>query len=251
MTLFNHEPEEALQLRASVSTPPPLPSRSKSFVLKRVLFPLLLIAILISIFFVGLQAWNSAHQPPLLSVKVFHVPFVPLYSADSSENNSTLELHQIITGPDGNLWFIPDIGNWIGRITPDGQVSQIFLPGLPSDYQTVWAGISSSRDSIWVSQLSGHSLWRLDPYTGVLKNYERMGMSKDYQYNWWNGIAMSDGTVWFDIVQNNFLSGESLAMGHLDPRTGVLKSYPENVKGCCGPLVQANDRKLWMLTAQI
>src|SRR5260370_35007811 len=40
-------------------------------------------------------------------------------------------------------------------------------------------------------------------------------------------------------------------MGNLDPRTGVLKSYPENVKGCCGPLVQANDGKLWMLTAQI
>jgi streptogramin lyase len=48
-----------------------------------------------------------------------------------------------------------------------------------------------------------------------------------------------------------FLDDKALAIGHLDPQSGALKTYPiqQNADGW-GPLAQATDGSLWIITAQ-
>lgn len=217
------------------------------------LLALVLVVMLVSSIFAGRQIWIDIHLPPLLSVKTFIVPFVP--KNGFVRNNPTGELRQITTGPDGSLYFLPDFGNWIGKMTPDGQLSRIFLP-LPSTDDTdfvAWGGLSAGGGSIWASELWGNGLWQLDLATGALKNYERFLEDKDYPYHWWNGVITADGSVWLEVVDNQGLFDDRIqAVGQLDPQTGTLKTYPvQPLDGAWGPLVQATDGTLWTLTAQI
>lgn len=232
----------------------PPTARSMRFGRKRLLLALVVIVVLVSGVIGGRQLWIIVHLPPQLSVKTFEAPFIPLdEAAHFDESNPTLELHQILPGPDGNVYFLPDFGNWIGRLTPDGLVSRILLP-LPASDNTfaAWAGLSESGGSIWASELWG-GLWRLDPFTGTLKNYERIGQSKDYKYDWWNGMVTADGSVWLEVVDDRgFLDNSITAIGHLDPQTQTLTTYPvqQQPSEGYGPLVQATDGKLWIITAQ-
>ena len=232
---------------------PPVASRPRRFGRKRLLLALVLVVVLVSSIVVGRQVWINIHLPPLLSIKTFEVPFVPKHGF--IENNPTGELRQIIAGPDGTLYFLPDFGNWIGRMTPDSQVSRILLP-LPSSDDTdfvAWGGLSEGGGSIWASESWGNGLWRLDLATGALKNYERFLGDKDYLYHWWNGVVTADGSVWLEIVDNQGLFDDRIqAIGQLDPQTGTLKTYPvQPLYGGWGPMAQATDGSLWIITAQI
>ena len=230
---------------------PAAPARTKRWTWKRLLLVGLLVVVLVSSVFVGRQIWIQIHLPPQLSVKTFDVPFVPKDPEDFDIDNPIQELHQIITGPDGSLYFLPDFSNWIGRLTPDGSFSR-YMISPPEDISfAAWAGLSQGGGSIWATELWGDGIWKLDPQRGTLVNIERMGQSKDYTYNWWNGVATTDGSVWLEVVQNfDFLSNLIVAIGHLDPQTGTLKSYPV-AQGSVGwgPLIQATDGTLWIISA--
>src|SRR5579885_3873917 len=96
----------------------PVSSRPRRFHLKRLLLALALLMLLVSGIGAGPQTHIADHLPPLLSVKTFHVPFVPEDSpTNSDEHNPAMELLQILARPDGNLYFLPDFGTWIGRMT--------------------------------------------------------------------------------------------------------------------------------------
>jgi hypothetical protein len=58
--------------------------------------------------------------------------------------------YQIVTGPDGNLWFTEYGGNRIGRITPDGQLTEFALPTTLSRPNFITVGPDGN---LWFTEL--------------------------------------------------------------------------------------------------
>jgi virginiamycin B lyase len=55
----------------------------------------------------------------------------------------------ITTGPDGNLWFVEYRGPGLGRVTPEGAVTEFTVPGLPAS-GAVLAAIAPGPDgAVW------------------------------------------------------------------------------------------------------
>ena len=50
----------------------------------------------------------------------------------------------IVTGPDGNLWFCEEFADKIGRITPDGTVTEFSLPTAGAHPETIIVGPDGS-----------------------------------------------------------------------------------------------------------
>src|SRR5262249_5731396 len=58
--------------------------------------------------------------------------------------------YQITAGADGNLWFTESAGNRIGRITPDGTLTEFSLPNPGSPF-----GITAGPDgNLWFMEFS-------------------------------------------------------------------------------------------------
>ncbi len=65
---------------------------------------------------------------------------------------------EIITGPDGNLWFVEGESNKIGRITPSGTITEFPLPASNSG---PW-GITTGPDgNLWFTEAFGDKIGRI------------------------------------------------------------------------------------------
>jgi serine/threonine protein kinase len=70
------------------------------------------------------------------------------------------EPNEIVTGPDGNLWFTESTGNNISRITPQGTVITFPLPTPKSNP----AGITTGPDgNLWFTESAGNKIGRITP----------------------------------------------------------------------------------------
>jgi streptogramin lyase len=68
----------------------------------------------------------------------------------------------IAPGPDGNVWFTAFAASRhrIGRVTPDGDITEFVVPGGPSSS----AGIATGPDGrLWVAQSDAHRIWIVRP----------------------------------------------------------------------------------------
>src|SRR5687767_3081040 len=65
---------------------------------------------------------------------------------------------QLVQGPDGNVWFLLN-GGELGRITPEGTVSDDFSLGILANGQD----ITAAPDRLWVSFQNG--VIEIDPAT--------------------------------------------------------------------------------------
>jgi virginiamycin B lyase len=135
----------------------------------------------------------------------------------------------IITGADGNLWFTEQIADRIGRITPDGVITEFSagitpspsqsLPG-PHAYQAAQPGpITKGADgNVWFVELLAGRIGRVTP-EGVITEFPIPIASPTYpdayngltQYRVVTGVssitAGPDGNVWF----TEFTGGPLLA----------------------------------------
>jgi streptogramin lyase len=69
------------------------------------------------------------------------------------------DLGSIAAGPDGNLWFTTDT-NWIGRITPFGEFTQIpvsFAGGIPNDI------VAGPDGNLWFTSNVASAVGRIQP----------------------------------------------------------------------------------------
>lgn len=66
----------------------------------------------------------------------------------------------IIDGPDGNLWFVEPYGNAIGRVTPQGAVTEFPVPtSYASEPQPAVVGITVGPDgNIWFGEQVNHKV---------------------------------------------------------------------------------------------
>ena len=58
----------------------------------------------------------------------------------------------IVAGPDGNLWFTENIGNKIGRITPDGKITEYAIPTSQGDPDRIAVG---PDNNVWFTENGG------------------------------------------------------------------------------------------------
>jgi streptogramin lyase len=125
----------------------------------------------------------------------------------------------IITGPDGNLWFTERSGRAIGRITPSGDITEFLLPTS----NAIPDGITVGPDGwIWFteSQSSTGRLGRLDPLAPdpgstveepVLMNPTNAGPTYI--------VTGPDGNLWFTERRAN-------RIGRYNPVTQQLAEFP-------------------------
>ena len=126
---------------------------------------------------------------------------------------------QIVTGPDGNLWFSSAGGQNIGTINPTtGAITLIPLPGGSHDYS--WAIAAGPDGNIWFSDWNSSSrdyqIAAINPTTHAISEFPvsfNVGDSPD------NGItAGPDGNVWFtDHAANE--------IGMISPDTHVITQF--------------------------
>src|SRR5262245_39632271 len=64
---------------------------------------------------------------------------------------------QIVTGPDGNLWFTDEVSNKIGRVTPNGTITMFSNSNIDTP-----VGITAGPDgALWFTNLGNNRLGRV------------------------------------------------------------------------------------------
>jgi uncharacterized repeat protein (TIGR01451 family)/CSLREA domain-containing protein len=148
-------------------------------------------------------------------------------------------INGITGGPDGNVWFTEDNGN-IGRITPDGHVTEFPIQANPT-YATHPDGITTGGDgNLWFaesgpfSETTHNHIGQMSPEGVILNEFAIATFPSTPR-----GIALgSDGNVWFPEY-------DSSRIGRIKP-DGTINEYvilgfePEPLRIVAGP-----DGNLW------
>src|SRR5688572_7121457 len=66
----------------------------------------------------------------------------------------------ITVGPDGNLWFVLQESNQIGRITPAGVVTEFPIPTAESLPQSIALGVDGN---LWFTEAKAGQIGRITP----------------------------------------------------------------------------------------
>lgn len=161
----------------------------------------------------------------------------------------------VVLGPDGNVWFTEFVAGRIGRIAPDGTVTE-FSAGMPADGHpdglvvgpdgNLWFTISASTvDPIGPCNPTGHdSIGRITP-TGTISTFATpTAQAKP------SGITVGpDGALWF--AESGYLCGVSTIGGNGVGRittSGTITEYTAGFSTSAGPssITVGPDGRLWL-----
>jgi streptogramin lyase len=147
----------------------------------------------------------------------------------------------ITVGPDGNVWFTEYYGNAVGRITPDGVITEFHVPthyngGTPqSQPHEIVAGPDGN---LWFPDSGGGKIGRISP-GGALVEYALPSHPEvPYPIQPYSIAAGPDGNLWFT---------ENTALGRITP-AGAITEFPLPAKDT-GPyeITAGPDGDLWFL----
>lgn len=93
-------------------------------------------------------------------VRVFPVP------------SSSAGLRRITTAPSGDMWFVEENTNKIGRITPSGAITEMTLPAQTTPDSRVHDLDVAPDGNVWVAWDSGWKLSRIDVATSTAYTWE-------------------------------------------------------------------------------
>jgi virginiamycin B lyase len=107
----------------------------------------------------------------------------------------------VAAGPDGNLCFtergtIAAPGNKVGRITPEGVITEWTLPNPGSRPLGITAGPDGN---VWFAEQSGNRIGRIDPATGTITEFPLPNPNSQP----WEITGGPDGNVWFTEFTGN------------------------------------------------
>lgn len=108
-----------------------------------------------------------------------------------STGEQTIPPYQVTTGPDENLWFTSGsgYGDWIGRMTPSGQVTT--FSGIPSGSGV--DGIASGPDgAVWFTEVEGNRIGRITTSGEIMEYPIPTANSQPVRI-----AAGPDGDLWF------------------------------------------------------
>ena len=140
----------------------------------------------------------------------FSVPVVGNVPSDPTRSGWPDDL----VGDDlGNIWFAQYRSNEIGRMTPDGQYTGFPVPTANSNMDSI--AIDLSHRTIWVSQVTGNQIVRLNMDTGAVMEIPVPTANVKP-----GDLAVAnDGTVWFTEGYDVGASGQ---IARLDPTTNTV-----------------------------
>ena len=166
-------------------------------------------------------------------------------------------LTQVVDGPDDDLWFTEgDSGSSstaIGRITPQGQITEFPVPtpagGYPPSLESITAG---PNDAIWAVDSDNGRVDEIS-HDGRVESFPIPGVSNDLTgLRTFGGIvAGADGNLWFGANPNAILEGFG-SRGAIDPGTidritpeGVVTAFPLPLGGVGVASLAAGPTGVW------
>jgi virginiamycin B lyase len=106
----------------------------------------------------------------------------------------------IVAGPDGNLWFVEQPANQIGRVTTAGAITEFPLPTASANAWYICAGPDGN---VWFTEGTAGNLGRITP-AGVVSEFPVTAPGTVGGLAVLGGIAAgSDGNVWFTDIPGN------------------------------------------------
>ena len=97
--------------------------------------------------------------------------------------------YEIVTGPDGNLWFTESDRGSIGRITPTGTITEFDLPYSGSGPYGITLGADGN---LWFTERFQNLIGKITPSGTITEYYLPTENAQP-----WDITAMPDGTFWF------------------------------------------------------
>jgi streptogramin lyase len=134
------------------------------------------------------------------------------------------------SGPDGNLWFTEYTGDKIGRITPDGTITEFDVPTAAAGPNTITAGPDGN---VWFTEVGGNRVARITP-AGVITEFSA-GITSASEP--WGITAGPDGNVWF----TEFAADK---VARITPSGGVTE-YPVTAGSGPRQITAGPDGNLW------
>lgn len=134
----------------------------------------------------------------------------------------------IALGSDGAMWFTERDANNIGRISPDGAVSEFPVPTPKSGPESIAA---ASDGTLWFTEIYGSKIGRITT-SGQITEY-----SVAYPGPW-DITAGPDGAMWFTEQPG------STRIGRID-LSGTISEFPAIRSGTANGIVAGPDGALW------
>ncbi len=164
-------------------------------------------------------------------------------------------IQPVVTGPDGNLWFVGGRGGppnglteVVGRMTPSGQTTIYALPGNPGEsFDSITAG---SDGNLWFTEGAADAIGRLAPATGGIDTFPvpippPPASSQPRNTQTTDITAGPDGNLWFDVDQ---IAGASVMpdgyVGRITP-TGIVTLFEVPGGGQPEGIQVGGDGNLW------
>ncbi|HTV33359.1 MAG TPA: hypothetical protein VME69_09725 [Methylocella sp.] len=150
----------------------------------------------------------------------------------------------IVTGPDGNLWFTQPETNEIGRIDPrTGAITEYHVPaaGPPGVYSNYGPfGITAGPDgNLWFTEVESNRIGRINPWTGKITEFsEGLSHGSKCQSSISAGAGPfgitvgHDGNLWFTEFCGD-------RIGRINPWTGKITEFSKGLSpgNNCRPAV--------------
>jgi streptogramin lyase len=139
----------------------------------------------------------------------------------------------IAAGPDGNLWYVDPAANLIGRITPEGSVTE-FTDGLSTDAEPT-AIVKGPDGKLWFTEQAAGRIGRITT-AGVITEFSS-GLSGSSEPA--DIAAGPDGNLWFTMKADG-------AIGRITP-TGDVMEFSDGLTMNSSPLgiAAGPDGALW------
>jgi streptogramin lyase len=136
----------------------------------------------------------------------------------------------ITAGPDGNLWFTEYSDNQIGRITPDGAVTEFPTPTPGSQPQALTAGPDGN---LWFTELNGNNIGRITP-SGTITEFAVPSPNALLE----SITAGPDGNLWFteDNTDN---------IGRITPAGAITEFSVPTLNSALDGITAGPDGNIW------
>lgn len=107
---------------------------------------------------------------------------------------ATINPAGITTGPDGNLWFVENTGNAIGKMTTSGAITEYALPNGGS---RPWQITTGPDGNLWFTEQDGNRIGKMTT-GGSITEYSLPGGS-----NPWGIVVGPDDNLWVTLSGSN------------------------------------------------
>jgi streptogramin lyase len=130
----------------------------------------------------------------------------------------------IALGPDGNIWFTERLGNRIGRITPNGVISEFAIPTPGSEPMSIAVGPDGN---LWFTETAAGKIGRITSDGRVINEFP---VTAPITIHPIDITAGPDGNLWFttqEWIVRMSIDGQITLFGTNYGASGTIASGPD------------------------